>query len=495
MKKTINITINLLMALLAAGITSCKKEFIELKPEASVSVDVLYKTDKDFQDAVIGIYSNLRPQYLNFWRFGDLRADDTKFGLVSQLDDGRIDNFTSDNSDQVLAAAWRNYYSIIFRANKVLNKIDAADAAVTNKDRHKAEAEFLRALAYFDLVRIFGDVPLITKDVTVAEAYNLPREKVSNIYNQIIIKDLQDAETKLPLKYTGNDLGRATKGAAKSLLGKVYLTLKDFPKAEAKLQEVTTSGYALLSNFNDLWDYSKDEHHSEYIFDIEYDEGQGNIGSNFTGQFALDFQGSGGPLVAELARRYNIPSGTGGNAGIPNQTIFDAFSISSGDRRQDTTAAKGLTGPTGNFIPLSATGVPAFTLKYMARLAGSASDSKVNWKVIRYADVVLMYAEALNENGKTSEAHTYLNMIRKRGGVPGYSGLTKDDMREKIYLERRLELYMEGHRWFDLVRTGRALTVMAPYGMKEYMTVFPIPQSQIDIVNDQAIFAQNPGYN
>lgn len=481
---------------MVAGLMSCKKEFIELNPESTVSVDVLYKTDKDFQDAVIGIYSNLRPQYLNFWRFGDLRGDDTRFGLVSQLEDIRNDNFTSDNSDVVLASTWRNYYSIISRANKVITNIDKADLAmVTNKDRHKAEAEFLRALAYFDLVRIFGDVPLITKDITIAEAYKIPREKVSTIYEQVIIKDLQDAEIKLPLKYTGPDIGRATRGAAKSLLGKVYLTLKDFPKAEAKLLEVTSLGYSLLPNFNDLWDYSKDEHHSEYIFDIEYDEGLGGLGSNFTGQFALDFQAGGGPLVAELVRRYNIPSGTGGGTGIPNQSIFDAFSISPGDRRMDVTAARGLTGPTGNFIPISATGVSALTLKYMSRLVGSASDSKVNWKVTRYADVLLMYAEVLNENGKTADAMTYLNLIRTRAGVPAYSGLTQSDTREKISLERRLELYMEGHRWFDLVRTGRALAVMAPYGMKDYMTLFPIPQAQIDIVNDPSTLPQNPGYN
>ncbi len=493
MKTLLNIC---LACLLLMGMAACKKDFIELSPESTVSIDVLYKTDKDFQDAVIGIYSNFRPQYLNFWRFGDLRADDTKFGLVSQLEDIRNDNFTSDNSDPVLASSWKNYYSIISRANKVLGTIDATSATVVvNKDRHKAEAEFLRALAYFDLVRIFGDVPLITKDLTIADAYKSPREKVANIYNNLIIKDLLDAETKLPQKYTGSDIGRATKGAAKALLGKVYLTLKDFPRAEAKLQEVTTLGYSLLANFNDLWDYSKDEHHSEYIFDIEYEEGQGNLGSSFTGQFALDFQAGGGPLVAELARRYNIPSGTGGDAGIPNQSIFDAFSISPGDKRKDTTAATGLYGPNGVFIPISATGVSALSLKYMAKLVGSASDSKANWKVIRYADVLLMYAEALNENGKTAQALTYLNMIRSRAGITQYSGLTQADTRVKVYLERRLELYLEGQRWFDLVRTGRALATMAPYGMKDYMTVFPIPQAQIDIVNDRNVLPQNPGYN
>ena len=486
---------NIILIALLAGIASCKKSFIELNPESTVSVSVLYKTDKDFQDAVIGIYANFRPQYLNFWRFGDLRGDDTRYGLVSQLEDIRNDNFTSDNSDPVLASSWKNYYSIITRANKVINSLATADAAVTNKDRHMGEAKFLRALAYFDLVRIYGDVPMITKDLTVQEAYKVPREKVNTLYEEIIIKDLQDAETKLPPSYTGTDVGRATRGAAKALLGKVYLTRKDFGNAETKLKEVTGLGYALLPRWGDLWDYSKNEHHSEYIFDIEYEEGQGGLGSNFTGQFALDFQAGGGPLVAELVRRYNIPSGTGGDAGIPNTTIFTAFDGSPGDKRRDTTAAKGLTGPNGEFIPISSTGVPALNLKYMAKLVGSANDSKVNWKVIRYADVLLMYAEALNEDGKTAEAVDTLNKIRTRAGATTYGTLTQDDAREKIYLERRLELHLEGQRWFDLVRTGRALQTMASYGMKDYMTVFPIPQAQIDIINDPAILPQNPGYN
>ena len=130
----------------------------------------------------------------------------------------------------------------------------------------------------------------------------------------------------------------------------------------------------------------------------------------------------------------------------------------------------------------------------MVRLLASC-DSRANWKVIRYADVLLMYAEALNENGKTSEAITYLNMVHKRAGLTEYSNLTQDQTRENIYLERRLELSFEGHRWFDLVRTGRALSVMAPMGMKDYMTVFPLPLSQIQLINDPAIFPQNKGYN
>ncbi|MBD0296585.1 MAG: RagB/SusD family nutrient uptake outer membrane protein, partial [Flavisolibacter sp.] len=337
----------------------------------------------------------------------------------------------------------------------------------------------------FDLVRIYGDVPMVTKPLTIEEGYKAPREKVSKIYEEVIIKDLQDAENKLPAKYAGSDVGRATKGAAKSLLGKVYLTIKDFPKAEAKLKEVTNLGYALLQKYNDLFDYTKDEHHSEYIFDIEYEQGLSGEGSTFTTNFT--------PKNPAIAAFYGVTGGQNG-ANNPPRSLFDLFPP--GDLRKDITVADGFTDNNGVFHPLLPTSndVQTFTKKYMVRLL-AANDSRANWKVIRYADVLLMLAEALNENGKTDEALTYLNLVRKRAGLPNYTGLTQADAREKIYLERRLELSFEGHRWFDLVRTGRALQVMAPYGMKAYMTVFPIPITQIQLINDRTIFPQNPGYD
>ena len=156
--------------------------------------------------------------------------------------------------------------------------------------------------------------------------------------------------------------------------------------------------------------------------------------------------------------------------------------------------ADGLIDKNGQRIPLTPIDVTTYSKKYMTPLQ-IANDSKANWKVIRYADVLLMYAEALNEVGQTDLALTNLNAVRARAGVPQYSGLTQSDTREKIYLERRFELHLEGHRWFDLVRTGRALGVMQPQGMKAHMTVFPIPLSQIQVINNPAIFPQNPGYN
>jgi hypothetical protein len=268
-----------------------------------------------------------------------------------------------------------------------------------------------------------------------------------------------------------------------SILSRVYLTQKDFVKAEAKLQEVTGMGYALLNNYNDLFDYSKDEHHSEYIFDIEYQDGGLGLGSGFSNKFLPKSTGSAADLF------YNIKGGAG-EQNTPTIEFFNAFDPN--DKRRDVTVAKGYTDNTGTFRGFLQ--IATFTKKYLAPTP-AINDSKVNWKVIRYADVLLMYAEALNENGKTQQAIPYINMIRKRAGLPEYTTLTKEEARDKIYSERRFELGMEGVRWFDLVRTGTVLSVMAPYGIKAHMTVFPIPLIEVQIINNPSVLPQNPGYD
>ncbi|MBD2751258.1 RagB/SusD family nutrient uptake outer membrane protein [Spirosoma validum] len=474
-----------LVALVTLLMTSCQKTFIEILPVDTVTVDVLYKTDKDYQDAVVGIYGIYQDQYANMYYFGDIRGDDVWDELVKGTP-GAVDNFTLSNDDALLINTWRNYYKAITRANTLLERIATADAAViTNKNRHIGEAEFLRALAYFDLVRIFGDVPLVTKSLSIDESYKTPREKVDKIYDEIIIKDLLDAEAKLPASYAGAEVGRATKGAARALLGKVYLTRKDFAKAEPKLQEVTTMGYSLLPNWTDLWDYTKNEHHAEYIFDIEYEQGLGGEGSIYTNRFT--------PKVTSMITFYGI-AGSVDDQNTPHQVLFDLFDAK--DKRKDLTASKGYTDATGKFIPLlvSSNNMSAYTRKYITRIT-TANDSPANWKVIRYADVLLMYAEALNENGKTATALPYLNQVRTRAGLdPLATGITQTALRDQIVLERRRELAFEGHRWFDLVRTGQAYTVMQKYGMKQHMTVFPVPLAQVQLVNNPTIFPQNPGY-
>jgi len=473
------------LAIFLLLLTACNKQFIEILPVDAVTVDVLFKTDKDYRDALVGVYGIFQDQYANMYYFGDIRADDSWDELVKGTA-GAVDNFTLANDDDLLRDTWRNYYKAITRANTLLERISTADpAVVTNKNRHIGEAEFLRALAYFDIVRIFGDVPFVTKTLSVDESYRTPREKADKIYDEIIIKDLLDAETKLPARYSGADVGRATKGAAKALLGKVYLTRKDFVNAEAKLQEVTTLGYALLTNWADLWDYAKDEHHSEYIFDIEYQQGLGTEGSIFTNRFT--------PKATDLIAFYGI-AGSVDDQNTPHQVLFDLFEAK--DKRKDITASRGYTDAAGKFTPIvaSSNNMSAYTRKYITKITAN-NDSPANWKVIRYADVLLMYAEALNENDKNLAALSYLNQVRTRAGIDALGRLLQADLRDQIVLERRRELAFEGQRWFDLIRTGQAYAVMQKYGMRPFNTLFPIPLAQIQLINNPAIFPQNPGYN
>lgn len=485
MKKIINL-IFLASVLIT---TSCKKDFIQRTPVSSVTIDNLYKTDKDYQDAVIGAYAALRDSYSTMWQFGDIRGDDAFIYVSNQPSTQAVDVFSINSSDGLLNTTWANYYIVINRANNVLTRIENADVAVVkNKDRYIGEAKFIRALAYFNLVKIFGDVQMITNVLSTEETLKTPRTSAATIYSDIIIKDFADAATKLAIAYTGTEVGRATKGAALALLGKIYLTLKDFAKAEAVLKEITTAPftYALLSNFNDLFDYSKNEHHSEYIFDIEHESNLSGMGSIYTNQFM--------PNVVQMLTFYGIAGGF--NESMSPTTSFVNL-WAAGDKRKDVTVqcCGSWTNPnTGVVVKFAPNTSQSYTKKYITPVAVQ-NDSKANWKVIRYADVLLMLAEALNENGKTTEALAPLNLVRKRADLPTFTTLTQSEARDIIAMERRFELAFEGHRWFDLVRTGKALSALAPIGMKDHMSVFPVPLSQVQVINNTSIFSQNPGYN
>lgn len=471
--------------ILLSLIMSCSKNFIDLKPISAVSVDILYKTDKDFNDALTATYHTLQSQYQRFYILSDVRADDSWQQIFKNNSQSYSDAFVTNSSDGLMKSSWQNYYQIIFRVNTILSKIKDADVTIVkNKDRYIGEAKFLRAFAYFDLIRIFGDVPMVTTPVYIAESYKIGRKNIDSIYKEVIIPDFLDAANKLLPKYTGSDVGRPTKGAALSLLGRVYLTRKDFVNAESTLKEVTSMGYQLLKNYNELFDYTKNEHHSEYIFDIEYEEGIGQ-GSVFTNAFL--------PNSTQMFSFYGM-GGYGDEQNSPSQTLIDLFDLK--DIRKDITVGVkgGFYNKDSVFVKLPTSTSQTYTKKYIVSVAAN-NDSRANWKVIRYADVLLMYAESLNENNKTDLALEYLNLVRNRAGLEGYSDLTKEDSKQKILLERRLELSFEGVRWFDLLRTGQAYKVMEQYGMQPFMTVFPIPLSQIQLINDPTIFPQNKGYD
>ena len=466
-------------------LSSCSQDFIDLIPTSTVTVDLVYKTDKDFFDALTATYTPIRSVYGNYYVFGDIRGDDSWQEIYKNNSQSYSDLFTLNSNDGLMNSSWMNYYLAIFRVNTLLERIENFDTeSVPNKNRYIGEARFNRALSYFDLVRIFGAVPAATKPLNVEEAYRTPREPVANLYNNIIIPDLQAAESSLYASYSGSDVGRPTIGAAKALLGRVYLTIGDFQKAESKLMEVTSMGYDLVEDYNDLFDYSN-KRHSEYIYNIEYEQGV-NGGSSFSVAFI--------PNSMAMMSFLGLP-GNGGENNNPTPELIALFEDH--DQRKYITVGTpgGWYDATNTFIELPGNTNQTYTMKYYTPTPVSG-DSRADWKVVRYADVLLMLAEAMNENGKTTEAIPYLNRIRKRAGVSEYPpSMTQSETRDAIAKERRLELAFEGHRWFDLVRTGKAYETMKDKGMTEYMTVFPIPLRQIELINDPTILPQNPGYN
>ena len=465
-------------------LSSCSSDFIDLLPKSSVTQDRYYKTDRDFADALTGVYAPIRNRYNEFWIYGDQRSDDSWVQPAKSNTATYSDQFTMNSNEDELSNAWNQYFQSIFRANNLLTKIESLDVSdIPNKNQYVAETRFLRALCYFDLVRIFGSVPAVTSALSITDAYKMSRTSVEEIYNNIIIPDLKAAES-LPTSYSGANIGRPTQGATKAFLGRVYLTRGDFTNAESKLLEVTTMGYALEDDYEIIFDPTT-KRNKEYIFDIEYESGV-SAGSVLTNRCM--------PNHAGMQTFYGVP-GTGNEWNNPTQALINLFEQN--DKRRDRSIGTpgGFYDASGEFVSLPSTTNQNYTKKYLYRIA-AANDSPVNWHHIRYADVLLMLAEAMNENGKTAQAIPYLNMIRNRAGVSEYPiTMSQSDTRAAIEKERRLELCFEGHRWFDLVRWGKAYDALKDKGMSPYMTLFPIPLSQVQLVNDPAIMPQNPGYN
>ncbi|WP_439487195.1 RagB/SusD family nutrient uptake outer membrane protein [Algoriphagus sp.] len=477
--KNIKIDIKLLVlssVLIITTLGSCSEDFIDLTPPSAVTVDVLYTTEADFQQALVGVYTGLREQYGGFWEIGDLRADDVWQEATNQTARVLTDNFQGHTAANNL---WTNGYVMINRANLLLEKIQLVD--IPNKEIYIAETKFIRALGYFNLVRVFGAVPYITSSLSPEDSYQTGRTDVNTIYNELIIPDLIEGANVLPLQYSGADIGRATQGAAKALLGKVYLTRKNYVEAETILRDVTTMGYELVDDYPSLFDPAN-KHHAEYIFDIEYTSAPNAAGNTMTSICSANW-----PVLRSL---YGMV-GTLHDSCTPRISFRNLFDDE--DRRRDISAAVGLTTGEGVFEPLPSRW-SAITGKYLSDVP-SADNGNSNFPVIRYADVLLMLAEALNENGKTTESIEVLNRVRLRAGVATYSGSPQNEVRSWIELERRLELNMEGHRWFDLLRWEKAFEVLEPLGMEPHMTLWPLPESQVILINDPSILPQNPGYN
>lgn len=470
-----------LLSALSMSLISCDG-FLDLQPKTELSVDQYYKTPEQFTAAVNGAYSALQEGslYGNWYVMSEIPSDNTRNALSGSVtDQDEFDKFYIRTTNPYIADYWNKSYDAINRLNTVLGRIDNISMDDTLKERYKLECKFLRGLLYFNLVRVYGDVPLILKEITITESYDYMRENKDKVYSQIIA-DLTEAE-KLPKSYSASDIGRATSGAAKALLGKVYLTQNNYPEAEKKLLEVINSGeYSLLENTSGSLNidgyasiFNANNHNSkEAVFEVQFKKGGYSEGNNFPNIFAPENSGTSVVSVG----------GAGGN-NVPEQEMYDSYGV--GDLRRDFSMRLGyINNKTNKWVD------SRYVSKYFDT-PYQDGDSNNNFPVIRYADVLLMYAEALNQNGKTADACTYLNKIRRRGY--GYqttettsvdiNTTDKDAFLLAVEKERRAELAFEGHRWFDLVRTGRAVEVLKSKGYKlnETNLICPIPQKQIDV--------------
>ena len=485
------------IALLGFSFSSCS-DFLEQNPQTDLSENDFYKTADDILSAVYGVYSSLQEGdiYGNWYVFGEIPSDNTRNQLSGSVTtQNEFDQFYIDTQNSMIANFWKAAYKVINRTNTVLGRIDGIEINTELANRYKLECKFIRALMYFNLVRVYGDVPLVLKEISISESYDILREPKENVYNQIIA-DLKEAQD-LPVSYSTAEDGRATQGAAKALLANVYMTLHKYAEAETILAEIINSGqYSLLENTPGSLNidgyknvFSPVNHNSkEGIFEIQFLKGGYGEGSNYANNFAPENSGTNVVAVG----------GTGGN-NIPEMDIYNAYE--EGDLRRDFSMSLGYYDNRKNNEWVES----RYVCKFMD-VPYQNNDASNNYPVIRYADVILMYAEALNQNGKTAEACKYLTMTRRRGFGYQTTETSPVDLQTTdkaqfalmVEQERRVELAFENHRWFDLIRTGRAVEVMRSKGfsLNETNLICPIPQKQIDVnpkltQNDYRIESRN----
>ncbi len=469
---------------------SACNSFLEVQPVSVASEAVFYKTSQDAVIATNGCYNALLDIYRGstIWLFSEVMADD------ATDPDGAIDNFTFDATNGNVETFWRLHYTGITRCNTLIGRIGSIQMDETLKTRLQLEARYLRAYFYFNLVRLYGEVPLVLEEVKGQDIPFPARATLGDVYRQIT-DDLMAAEA-LPVSYPAPETGRATRGAAKALLAKVYLTQRNWQQASVKAREVMDlAAYRLLPSYADAFTV-QNRNSAESIFEVQFGRGgQVGTGNPVTGFFFQQFAPAGsGDIVTGVA------GSNGEGRMIPTDGFVNLYETD--DPRRDASVRTFYVRVTGNRRDTVRIN---HTIKYQdpqATAAGggaSGNGSENGWRVLRYSDVLLMYAEALNElGGGNALAFEAVNQVRQRARgtnaaavLPDLAGLGQAALREAIYRERRVELSFEGHRWFDLVRTGQALDALRSKNIQPRNLLLPIPQRERDLNPN---LTQNTGY-
>jgi len=488
---------NILLSCLIVLFSGCS-DFLDKSPLEDPSTSNV-NTASDAIAIINGAYQPLQwPKLYNFriWTL-DIVAGNSIVGAGGGTDGGEtvdLSNFVTATNNAAALDIWRGPAPGILRCNLAIKTIPGMDIDQSIKDRCIGEAKFLRANYYFILVRLFGDVPLLTEPQNPTDDLQPVRTSKDKIY-ELIVQDLKDAVELLPTRetYTGTDIGRASKGSACGLLAKVYLTLGDNVQAEYWCKQVTTLGYTLNADYSDNFS-ATNKNTQESLFEVQY-YGLTNV------DFQKDNDNQASWLSTFMGPRNS--SFVAGSYGWNQPTEEFVQSYEAGDLRKDKTILyEGCPAFDGKDYKASYSNTGYNVRKFLVptSISSDFNTNKANVTVLRYADVLLMEAEALNEQGKTVEAETPLYEVRKRAGLTDRSsieGLTQDQMRDKIIHERRIELAFEGHRWFDMIRIKNgqyALDFLHSIGKVNATSknlLLPIPQKEID-ANPNLV--QNTGY-
>ncbi len=494
---------------------SCK-DYLTETPESVLTQDNFYTTPTRINQGILGCYAGMANIMQDEWMFTENRSDNSCVGNYGTGQTVRVDLcelafFRTSTSLPMLQTYWYKIFQNISNVNAVLPSVANNSFLPSEVQRAQYEGEllFMRAYHYFTLVNLFGDMFKITKVISPNEAKKIPRSPISEIYNEIIIPDLIKAANEAPASYSGTEAGRITKWAAKSLLAKTYMMIggaDNLAKAKTLLQEVMavpttglltgTGAYAnVFSTTNEM--------NKEIIFAIRYKGGEAGIGSSFWGTFAPE--GS-----ANIFLKIGTPLGNNN----PTWDLMNLFNADPKDTRRDACFKVWLKTPTAPVQYIS---------KYIDATMTQALQSENDWPVIRYADIVLLYAEILAQDGNFGIAHIEVNKIRARAGVDALPAFgSKTAALDAVYKERRLELAFENQRWFDLLRMAKSydspnkaveilstqkfvtdwVVLYSIYNpilppdtkfFKKERLLLPIPQSEIDTNNELKI-KQNDDY-